>query len=125
MQTDNLTFVIAQARDDRQEAAIALAVRGAVEVGVVVPSILRSRLKAAGFTLVADEAALADYGFRSTSHLQRVIVSDKAGTIVAMGAAGDHDEALLHAMLGWFRENPLPESDVPAGLAVVPTPAQA
>ncbi|MEW6223188.1 MAG: hypothetical protein AB1627_01025 [Chloroflexota bacterium] len=120
MQAANLAFVIDQATDERHDEPFALAVRGAIEVGVVVPSILRARLAAARFTVTEDEAALADYGFRSTQHLRRTVVADASGVIVAMGAAGDHDEAVLHAALGWFREHPLPEADVPAGLATLP-----
>ena len=62
MQAVNLAFVIAAATDERHDDPFALAVRGAVEVGVVVPSILRTRLAAAGFTVTEDRAALAEYG---------------------------------------------------------------
>jgi hypothetical protein len=120
MQTRNLEYVIAQATDKRQKSAIGKAVAASIEVGVVVPSMLRANLEDAGYTLVEDKAALADYGFASLKSLNRVIVNDKDGIMVAMGAAGDHSEALLHAMLGYFRENALPGSDVPAGIAEAP-----
>jgi hypothetical protein len=120
MQTNNLAFVIAQAEDERQSGPIADAVRQSIEVGVVVPSILRSRLEANGLHLVQDTAALADYGFASLKALKRVLVTDHDGALVAMGAAGDHDEALLHAMLGWFRENAVGDDPVPAGLGTAP-----
>lgn len=116
MQSRNLAFVIDQATDKRQKAPIGLAVRESVEVGVVVPSILRRHLEEAGLNLIEDDKAAADLGFVAMTHLKRVLVTDADGTLVAMGASSDHDDALLHAMLGWFRENPLPGSDVPAGL---------
>jgi hypothetical protein len=120
MQSNNLAFVIDQAQDDRQTHPIALAVRASIEVGVVVPSILRVKLAEAGFAVVEDDASLADYGFKSTKHLRRVLVNDGDGQLVAMGASADHADALLHAMLGWFRENPLPDADVPEGIATAP-----
>ena len=149
MQTKNLEFVIDQATAGSARAALVAAnleggdeatasaaldaqlaeidsdpfkaaVRDSVEVGVVVPSIARSKLADAGFELVADEASLAEYGFASMTVLKRVLVTDKKGAIVAMGAAGNHDEALLHSILGYFREHPLEGSEVPAGIATAP-----
>ena len=101
-----------------------LAARGAIEVGIVVPSILRARLDEAGFTRVEDVAALADYGFASLETLKRIVVTDAEGTIVAMGAAGNYDEALLAAVLGYAREYPLPDSEVPDGIATTPETPQ-
>lgn len=120
MQTNNLRFVLEQAQDKRQKAPIAGAVRDAVDTGQVEPSVLRSKLKAAGLKVITDEAGIAKYGFAPLSHLQRVLVVDKTGLLVAMGASYDHDDALLHAMLGWFRENPLDDAIVPEGLGTVP-----
>ncbi len=54
MQSANLAFVISQAQDRRQKGAIGLAVASSIEVGVVVPSILRRNLEEAGFGLVTD-----------------------------------------------------------------------
>ncbi len=122
MQSANLAFVISQAQDRRQKGALGLAVASSIEVGVVVPSILRRNLEDAGFGLVTDTAALSEYGFKSAKTLQRTVIRDGAGVIVAMGAAGNQDEALLAAILGWFRENALPDSEVPAGFGVVPQP---
>lgn len=121
MQSANLGFIISQAQDKRQRSPIARAVRASIEVGVVVPSILRTKLADAGLKVSEDRASLSEYGFASTKVLERVLVTDAKGAIVAMGAAGDHDEALLAAMLGWFRENPLPGADVPAGIATAPS----
>jgi hypothetical protein len=120
MQSKNLEFVLAQAQDERQSSAIGKAVRDSIEVGVVVPSILRANLAKAGYELADDKAAMADYGFASLAVLKRVLVKDKHGEVVAMGAAGDPDEALLHAVLGYFRENALEDSEVPEGIAVAP-----
>jgi hypothetical protein len=121
MQSKNLEFVLAQAQDPDQKHPIGKAVAASAEVGVVVPSILRGKLQEAGYTLVDDKVAVAEYGFASLGALKRVLVTDEDGTLVAMGAAGNEDEALLAAMLGWFRENPLPGADVPAGIAEAPT----
>lgn len=120
MQKVNVDFLISQASRDPREP-IRHAIGTAIEVGIVVPSLLRARLESAGFGLVEDTASLAEYGFASLATLQRVIISDKAGVIVAMGAAGDRDEALLAAVLGWCRENPLEGAEVPAGVAVAPS----
>jgi len=118
MLSANLAHVIAAATDERQDDPFALAVRGAVEVGVVVPSILRRNLEAAGFTIVEDEAGLSALGFAGTRVLVRTVVT-RDGDIVAMGAASDASEAILHAALGWFREHPLPDLEAPAGVAVL------
>lgn len=119
MRAVNLEYVIAAAQDERQTDAFALAVRDSIEVGVVVPSILRANLKKAGYIVVDDVAKVSDYGFKSLAVLKRVIIEDKNG-VVAMGAAGDYDEAITHAVLGWFREHPLPDADVPQGLGTAP-----
>ncbi len=121
MQTANLAFVLEQAQDTSRRDGVRVAVRNSIEVGVVVPSILRSKLEEAGYSILTDTAALADYGINSLNVLKRVIVADKNGTMVAMGAAENYDEALLHAMLGYFRENAKPDEDVPQGLAETPS----
>jgi hypothetical protein len=125
VQSVNLAFVVAQAKDERQTEPFALAVRGALVEGsiyvggaAVLPDTLRQTLVAAGFNGVEDDAALAEYGFASLGTLRRVVITDSSGELVAMGAAGDHDEALLAAALGWFREHPLPDADVPDGIAI-------
>jgi hypothetical protein len=121
MQSNNLAFVIAQAQAPRPKHPVATAVRGSIEVGVVVPSILRAKLAKQGLTVHQDRASLAEYGFKDTTVLRRVLITDKAGNLVAMGASSDHDDALLHAMLGWFREN-LIGTDIPEGVATQPAP---
>jgi len=121
MQKKNLEFVIEQAQHENQKSAIGKAVAESVEVGVVVPSILEKKLEAKGFKIVKDDAALADYGFASLKALKRVLVTDADGNLIAMGAAGDHAEALLHSTLGYFRENPVGDVEVPAGIATTPT----
>lgn len=118
MNSVNTAFVIGQASDPAHDAPFAAAVRDAIEVGVVVPSRLRGNLESAGFAVVDDEARLSDYGFKSTQVLKRVVVMD-GELIVAMGASSDPADALLHAALGWFREHPLPDADVPDGLMTV------
>jgi hypothetical protein len=120
MHSRNLKFIIDQATDRRQSHRLALAVRDSIEVGFIVPSVLRKNLADAGYTVVEDEMALAEHGFRSLEVLDRTIVKD-GEKILGMGAAGDHDEALVAAMLGWFRENALPGTEVPEGIATLPT----
>jgi len=125
MQKANLEYVLAAAADERQTDPFALAVRGSIEVGVVVPSILRAKLAEAGYVVHSDEAKMSDYGFKTLKVLQRVIIEDVNG-IVAMGAADGYDEALLHAALGWFREHPLEGAEVPEGIMTAPeSPAPA
>ena len=121
MQTDNTKFLIA-ATAGRKEP-FAKAVASSTEVGVVFPSKLRAELTSAGFTIVDDDKAMADYGFSSMKVLKRVIVNDKDGTMVAMGAALDKDEAILAAALGWVRENPAAGVTATEGIAVAPNPA--
>ncbi|MEA2676391.1 MAG: hypothetical protein QOJ81_532 [Chloroflexota bacterium] len=118
MQQANLDFVIAQAQAKRQADAFAEAVRESIEVGIVVPSILRARLKAAKFQVSDDPAIHAKYGYRELNTLSRVIVAEKTGEIVAMGASIDADDALLHAVLGYFRENKVGDGLAPAGLPI-------
>jgi hypothetical protein len=120
MQTKNLAFVLDQATDKRQKHPVGKAIAASIEVGTVFPSKLRSELESAGYTLVEDKAALSEYGFASTKFLERVIVADADGNMVAMGAAADRDEAILAAVLGWCRENALEGSAVPGGLAPAP-----
>ena len=125
MRTVNLEYVIASAKDERQTDPFAKAVADSIEVGVVVPSILRANLKKAGFIVIDDVAKMSDYGFRTLAVLKRVMIEDKNG-LVAMGAASDYDEAITHAVLGWFREHALPDADVPEGVMTAPeTPAPA
>lgn len=120
MQKGNTEFVIAQATDKRQTSPFSKAVRGAIEVGVVVPSILRTNLEDAEFTVKEDEASMGEYGFKSSKFLKRVLITDDTGTIIAMGASADHEDALLHAVLGWYRENAVGDpGEVPAGLGTV------
>ena len=85
------------------------------------PSVLRTRLVEAGYSVIDDEVAHAKDGFASLTVLDRIIVKDESGSIVAMGASSDPADALAHAMLGWFRENPLPGSDIPAGVGTLPS----
>jgi hypothetical protein len=121
MRQANTEFVVRQAQHKNQKGAFAKAVKGAIEVGVVVPSILRSNLQDAGFNVVADETTLAEYGFKGTNVLKRVLVTNKDGRIVAMGAASDEGEALSHAVLGYFRENPVEDGEeIPEGVAEAP-----
>lgn len=121
MRAANLAFVLEEATRKRKHAEpFADAVAASIEVGVVVPSILRRELEARDFKVVEDDAALAEFGINSMNTLKRSVVVD-GDVIVAMGAAGDHAEALLHAALGWFREHPTAESEpAPEGIGEAP-----
>jgi hypothetical protein len=121
MQTANLEFVIGQAQHPQRDDAIGAAVAASTEAGFVVPSILRGKLEEAGFKVVDDEVAMSEYGFKTLKTLKRVLVTNADGAIVAMGASSDHADALLHAMLGFFRENSLGDAEVPEGLMEAPT----
>lgn len=79
-------------------------VRRAIEVGVVVPSLLRANLKEAGYVVDADQDSHAKDGYRRFKNLTRVLVRDGTGNVVAMGASSDEADALLHACLGYLRE---------------------
>lgn len=122
MRSANLEYVIGQATDSRQKDSFGKAVADAIEVGVVVPSILRANLTEAGYAVIDDQAAMADYGFASTKVLKRVIINDKKGNMIAMGASDSAGDALLHAVLGYFREHPLADSAAPpTPIAVAPS----
>lgn len=120
MRIVNMKFLVEQAMDERQEDPFAIAVRASIELDSLVPSILRTKLAEAGFEVVDDELEHLKDGFRTFVYLDRVLIK-REGVIVAMGAAGNVSEALAHAVLGWFREHPLPDSEVPAGIATLPT----
>ncbi len=82
-------------------------VANSIEVGVVVPSILRDKLAKAGFYINQDEDQQEKvHGFKKLDHLYRVLIHDKDenGAVVAMGASDDFADALLHACLGYVQE---------------------
>ena len=83
---------------------VALCIEASTEVGIVVPSILRAKLTAAGFE-VRDEKFKDAAQKEEWKHLKQVTVWD-GDKLIAMGASGDAGDALLHAMLGYARENP-------------------
>ena len=130
MRKANFIFLLAAAADPRHTHPLVQALRSATTVyeadpdhglekrtAIDVPA-LRAALVAGGFTIIDDEAATKEDGFRRLENLTRVLVKH-GKDVVAMGAASDEREALLHAMLGWFREHPLPNLDAPAGVATL------
>ena len=125
MQTANMAFVTAHAARGNEHkgaaAAFGKALKASVEVGVLVPSVFRRNLEDAGYLVVDDKAAVADYGFASLGVLKRVLVVDEDGAIVAMGAATDAGEAIAAAALGWCREHPLEDLEATTGIAEAPT----
>lgn len=80
------------------------AIEGAVRQGVVVVDLLEPALLKAGYVISDDPDEHAEHGFRKFSNLVRVLVHDPSGAVVAMGASGDREDALLHACLGYLRE---------------------
>lgn len=107
MQTGTMKAMIAM--DDRALEvnpgdAFAIAVKNAVEVGSLSPTLLRQGLEKAGFVVSGDPAEHAKDGYATPKALQRVAVKDSTGKLVAQGAAGDAGEALAHAALGYLRE---------------------
>lgn len=93
-----------------------------VEVGILVPSLFRAALERAGFRVVDDKAAVAEYGFASLGILTRVLIVDpKTNDIVAMGASDDAGDAIVHAALGYFREHPVEGVTPTAGIAQAPS----
>ncbi len=131
MQKKNFIHVVEAAQDARYDHPIALALRSSTtileadpvsgagrRVTVNVPKFREALEKAPGITIV-DDAAATQHGFRALENLVRVLILQE-GTIVAMGAASDEHEAILHAALGWFREHPLPDAEVPQGVATLP-----
>lgn len=87
-----------------------------IEASIVVPSILKAKLLAAGFKVSADDEDHAKYGFRVLKNLYRVHVvgpanlhperanEGEARTLIAAGASDSEADALLHAALGFVRE---------------------
>jgi len=116
MQAKNLEFVIDQITQN--DAPFAVACRAALEVGILVPSLLRSSLESAGFR-VLDDKKLKEHGIPPMKHLHRAAVFD-GDDMIAFGAAGTTDEALLHAVLGWCRENKVGDKPAPKGLVSKP-----
>ncbi len=102
MHSDNTNLLIESAHCYHDDP-LAAAVRQATEVGVVVPSILRSELEDAGYQIVDDEQKHLQQGFKPLKQLTRVIL-EKDGKVAAMGASHSLPDALLHAVLGYLRE---------------------
>lgn len=103
MLTKNLQFILEKL--PTIDTPVAAAIAKSTEVGIIVPSILRTNLQSAGYSIITDTAAHEERGFPTLKFLTRVLVEDADGNLIAMGAASDLDEALLHAMLGYIREN--------------------
>ena len=93
MRAINTKHLILLADSQRDRFAISRAIAESVEIGVVVPSILRSKLEALGLTITETKV----------SANVRVDVL-KGGELLARGSSSDTADALLHAMLGFVRE---------------------
>lgn len=73
---------------------IAKAVADSVEVGIVVPSILRKNLEVAGVKITEGEK----------KRLKQIEIHDTAGVLIACGSSDGHADALLHAVTGYLRQ---------------------
>lgn len=91
MRSRNTESLMALAKS--QDSAISKAIAQSIEVGVVVPSLLRSKLAALSL----------DVQYTQGKHLVRADVFD-SGVLIASGTSADQNDALLHAMLGYVRE---------------------
>ena len=98
------------------------AIQASIEVGIVVPSLLRKNLIEAGYEVYTDETEKGrkkqtELGFPQQDFLTDVAIvqpdakkRDENGIeyrgplVVAYGAAGDVSEAIAHAALGYVRE---------------------
>jgi len=132
MRMKNLIFLLQCADDPRHDSAVAESLRAATKVYEAVPEegterrvtvsapMLRAALIERGLTIVDDEEATSTHGFRRLDNLTRVLVKN-GKEVIAMGAASDENDALLHAILGWLREHPIAGLKAPAGIATLPT----
>lgn len=113
MQAKNTEWMVAAAKRFAGNA-FADAVCESIEVGMVVPSILKAKLEARGYSVIADAADHKKHGYRQLQNSARVHVIGPASvhpdhtgehrTLIAAGVAPDEADALLHAALGFLRE---------------------
>lgn len=103
MRTENTKYLQHAAKTYPNDP-IALAVRNATEIGIVVPSILRRELEAAGFTIVELNEDHAKEGFRELQNSKRVVIKDGEFAMIAHGISDSVPDALLTATLGYIAE---------------------
>jgi len=103
MRNHNLEYTIHAAATYKADPIAAAAVK-ATEVGVVVPSLFRNALVAAGFTVVDDDDEHAKSGYRKLDNKYRCTIRNKGGVDVAHAISGDATDALLHALHGYLIE---------------------
>lgn len=103
MQKDNMALLIELSHAHRPDP-VAAAVEQATEVGVVVPSLLRSALEKAKLRISDDPKEHEKRGFDPLDKLKRVLIHGQGDTVIAMGASVDVPDSLLHAVLGYLRE---------------------
>ncbi len=133
MTSQNTKWLIAAAKKFaalKPDNLFLAAIVASIEAGVVVPSILKTALTAAGFKVVTDHAEHAKHGLRVMANKSRVhvigpigvhpdhamsggraasgeLIAPTDGTergLIAAGLADDEADALLHAALGFVRE---------------------
>lgn len=106
MQQVNMAFCVDHVRYFNDP--ISTAVKNSIDNGNTIhPGRLKENLEKAGYLLkdcVSHEARHKELGYRIFDNLTRVLVENQAGDVLAMGASGDYDDALLHSMLGYIRE---------------------
>lgn len=117
MQSKNMKWLVANAPKfaaASPDNPFLKAVAESIEVGIVVPSILKAKLLESGFAVVADDAEHKKYGYRVLPNNYRVHVigplnvhpdhSDENRGLIAAGMAPSEASALVHAALGFVRE---------------------
>lgn len=117
MQSGNTKWMIAAAgrfAEVMPDNPFLKAVAESIEAGIVVPSILKAKLEAAGFKVSADDEDHKKHGYRVLANNYRVHVVGPANvhpdhaseerTLIAAGVSDSEADALLHAALGFLRE---------------------
>ena len=105
MRTVNMQLLAGHQRNSADP--ISVAIYKAKSGQSINPSTLRSGLVAAGLHVVDDPEDQEKFGFRKFGTLVRIIITSADDELMAMGASGDADDALLHAVLGYVREQML------------------
>ncbi len=96
MRKQNTEALITLAKSQQDRFAVSRAIAESVEVGIVVPSVLRSKLEALGCIVEKNPG-------RQFENVVQIAVKH-GDEIIAMGTSVDEADALLHAMLGFVRE---------------------
>ena len=118
MRQTNMEYLVHAAKSHKEakfggEDKFVNAVVKSTELGLVIPSLLRANLEEAGFEVITDETKEGQkrqemMGYKPLDFLTDVVVAKKVNrhesVLIAYGAAGDVQEAIIHAALGYVRE---------------------